>query len=170
MSLTASVSPEQCTRREFICRTIRALLPVAATMGMSCHSPSLRRPTKAMATAAPARLFFVSQGRTALVHADGTGLHYLNFALPNQVTWQPAGFFSDGRRVLFLSMEARRDGPGRPFDEYYTQTPTHLWIYHLDTGALEEIATRERQAPFYTPQLLLSDERMLVQVVRQRVG
>jgi hypothetical protein len=33
-----------------------------------------------------------------------------------------------------------RDGPGRPFAEYYTQTPTHLWIYDLDRETLEEIA------------------------------
>ena len=30
-------------------------------------------------------------------------------------TWQPVDFFSDGHRVLFLSMEPRRDGPGRSF-------------------------------------------------------
>jgi len=105
-----------------------------------------------------------------LINADGTGLRYLEFDVPNQATWQPAGFFSDGRRVLFLSMEPRRDGPGRPFEEYYTQTPTHIWIYDLDTGALKEIATRDRLAPFYTPQLLLNDDRMLVQVVRDKVG
>lgn len=118
----------------------------------------------------PRRLCFVSQGRTGLIHADGSGLRFLEFEVPNQATWQPAGFFPDGRRVLFLSMEPRRDGPGRPFDEYYTQTPTHLWIYDLDSGSLEEIATRDRLAVFYTPQLLLGEERMLVQVVRKGVG
>jgi len=73
----------------------------------------------------------VSQGRTALINADGTGLRYLQFDVPNQATWQPADFFLRRHRVLFLSMEQRRDGPGRPFEEYYTQTPTHLWIYDL---------------------------------------
>ncbi len=116
------------------------------------------------------RFFFVSDGKTALMNADGTGLRYLEFKVPDQVTWQPAGFFSDGSRVLFLSMEARRDGPGRPFAEYYTQTPTHLWVYDLDSDALKELATRDRMAAFYTPQLLLNDERMLVQVVRNKVG
>ena len=51
------------------------------------------------------------------MNADGTGLRYLEFNQPNQVTWQPALYLSDGRRVIFLSMEARRDGPGRPFGE-----------------------------------------------------
>jgi TolB protein len=101
--------------------------------------------------------------------SDGTDLRYFDFQKPNQVTWQPGPFLSDGR-VIFLSMEARRDGPGRPFEEYYTQTPTHLWIYDLKKDALTEIATQERLAVFYTPALLVSDERILVQVVRNKVG
>lgn len=104
------------------------------------------------------------------MNADGSGLRYFAFKAPDQVTWQPGPFFSDGRRVIFLSMEQRRDGPGRPFDEYYTQTPTHLWVYHLERRSLTEIATRERLAVFYTPALLVGEERLLVQVVRNRVG
>ena len=149
-------------RRRFLAAA--ALAPIAAAT--SCQS----RLGSRGGSARPARFFFVSQGKTALMNADGTGLRYLDFHVPKQATWQPGGFFSDGHRVLLLSMEARRDGPGRPFEEYYTQTPTHLWIYDLDSGALEEIATRDRMAVFYTPQLLLSDQRMLVQVVRNKVG
>jgi TolB protein len=67
-------------------------------------------------------------------------------------------------------MEARRDGPGKPFDEYYTLTPTHLWIHDLEEGSLTEIVQRDRLAPFYTPALLVSDERILVQVVKDKVG
>jgi Tol biopolymer transport system component len=116
------------------------------------------------------RLFFTSQGRTALMNADGTGLHYFDFKVSNQVTWQPGPFFADGRRVIFLSMEQRRDGPGHPFAEYYTQTQTHLWAYDLETKSLAELATRDRMAVFYTPALLIGDKRMLVQVVRNNVG
>ncbi len=116
------------------------------------------------------RLFFTSQGRTAVINSDGTGLRYFDFKVADQVTWQPGPFLSDGRRVLFLSMEARRDGPGRPFDKYYHQTPTHLWLYDLDRDSLTEIATRNRLAPFQTPALLVSDERLLVQVVRDQGG
>ena len=61
-------------------------------------------------------------------------------------------------------------GPGRPFEEYYTQTPTHLWVYDLDKDSLTKIATRDRLAVFYTPALLLGDERILVQVVRHKAG
>ena len=116
------------------------------------------------------KLFFNSQGRTALINADGSGLRSFDFNVPDQVTWQPGPFLSDGRRMIFLSMEARRDGPGRPFNEYYHQTPTHLWLYDIESDSLTEICTRERLAVFYTPALLLSDERILVQVVRDSGG
>lgn len=105
-----------------------------------------------------------------MINADGTGLRYLEFAVPDQVTWQPGPCLSDGRRVIFLSMEARRDGPGRPFAEYYHKTPTHLWLYDLDRDTLEEIATRDRLAVFQTPALLISDERLMVQVVGDQGG
>ena len=105
-----------------------------------------------------------------MMNADGSGLRFFEFDVPNQATWQPAGFFPDGRTILFLSMEPRRDGPGKPFGEFYHQTPTHLWTYDLDKDALTEIATRNRLAVFYTPQLLLKNGRLLVQVVRNKVA
>jgi Tol biopolymer transport system component len=63
----------------------------------------------------------------------------------NQATWQPGPFFSDGRRVVFLSMEPRRDGPGGPFDVFYTQTPTHIWVHDLERGSLDELCTKDRK-------------------------
>src|SRR5690349_16820674 len=162
-SRNSSTLRTKVNRRQFL--AVTALASLAA--GASCRSPGGEGRSR---TDRLPRLFFLSQGRTGLINADGTGLRYFEFDVPDQVTWQPADFFSDGRRVLFLSMEPRRDGPGRPFEEYYTQTPSHLWIYDLDSSSLKEIATRDRMAPFYTPQLLLNDERMLVQVVRNKVG
>jgi Tol biopolymer transport system component len=151
-------------RRQFL--TLAALSP-AMTMSVSCRHPMTAHSGR---SSPPARFFFTSQGRTALMNADGTGLRYFDFKVPNQTTWQPGPFLSDGRRVVFLSMEPRRDGPGKPFEEYYTQTPTHLWLYDLDKDSLTEIATRDRLAVFYTPALLVSDERILVQIVRNKVG
>jgi TolB protein len=139
----------------------------SAMVQVSCRHTNLAH---ANSPPAPPRLFFTSQGKTALINADGTGLRHFDFRISNQATWQPGPFLSDGRRVIFLSMEPRRDGPGRPFEEYYTQTPTHLWLYDLDRGSLTEIATRERLAVFYTPALLVSDQRLLVQVVRNKIG
>ncbi len=147
-------------RREFIAGIAIGSCAVAS----GCAHYPARAPSSSN------RLFFTSRGKTCLIHSDGSGFRVLEFNQPDQVTWQPGPFFSDGRRVMFLSMEARRDGPGRPFDEYYTQTPTHLWIYDLESNSLTEIATKERKAVFYTPELLLNDDRMLVQVVRNKVG
>lgn len=146
-------------RRQFL-QCAAASICAAATSGATPLAESSR----------PLRFFFTSQGKTAMMNADGTGLRYLEFEVPNQATWQPAGFFPDGHRVIMLSMEPRLDGPGKPFEEYYHKTPTHIWIHDLDTGTLEEIATKERLAHFQTPQLLLADGRMLIQVIRDKVA
>lgn len=154
---------------EFINRRRFLALGVAASVLSSL--PGCRSTRSGQeSTSRRGRLFFTTQGRTAVINADGTGLRYFEFKVPDQVTWQPGPFLSDGRRVIFLSMEARRDGPGRPFDKFYHQTPTHLWLHDLDRDTLTEIATRDRLATFYTPALLVSDERLLVQVVRDQGG
>ena len=116
------------------------------------------------------QLLFTSQGKTARINIDGTSLRFFDFSVPNQVTWQPGPVFPDGRRLVFLSMEPRRDGPGKSFDEFYTQTPTHIWVHDLVGGDLKEICTQNRLAAFVTPALLLDHDRMLIQVVRDRVG
>lgn len=116
------------------------------------------------------QILFTTQGRTARINLDGSGLRYFDFDVPNQATWQPGPIFPNGRRLIFLSMEPRRDGPGKPFEKFYTQTPTHIWSHDLTTGQLVELCTKDRAAPFVTPALLLGDERMLVQVVREGIG
>jgi hypothetical protein len=62
-------------RRRFLAA---AFLPMAACV--SCRSTVGARQSRA---SRPARLFFVSQGQTALIRADGTGLRYLEFDVPN---------------------------------------------------------------------------------------
>jgi len=146
--------------------SLQTVLPLVVGCGMLLVG--IARAAEPDASRTP-RFFFTSQGKTALVNADGSGLRYFDFKVPGQATWQPGGTFADGR-VLFLSMEPRRDGPGRPFDEYYTQTPTHLWIHDLQRDTLDEICTKDRLAPFVTPALLLGNDRILIQVVRNRVG
>lgn len=150
-------------RREFFAAAGQALICAALTGRQ-------RAVAKNTDTRRQARLLFTSQGKTALVNADGSSLRYFNFDKPGQATWQPGATFADGRRMILLSMEPRRDGPGRPFEEYYTQTPTHLWIHDVESGSLEEICTKERLAPFVTPALLVGPDRILVQVVRNKVG
>jgi hypothetical protein len=150
-------------RREFLARA--CLLP--AFTGLASGP---RAVTACGEAPRRSRFFFTSQGKTGLVDADGGSLRYFEFDKPGQATWQVGATFPDARRVIFLSMEPRRDGPGRPFEEYYTQTPTHLWVHDLETGSLEEICAQGRLAPFVTPALLLGDDRILVQVVRKKVG
>ena len=145
-------------RRTFLKTT--ASLPLVASVGNFALANS---PTRQQ------RFFFTSQGKTAMMNADGSGLRYLSFDIPNQATWQPTGFFPNSHRVLLMSMEPRKDGPGRPFSEYYHKTRTHIWIHDLETGSLDEIVTKERLAPFCTPQLLLPGGRLLIQVVRDKV-
>lgn len=120
--------------------------------------------------AASEKLLFASRGRMGLVDLNTLHVKYLELDAPGQATWQVAAVMPDRERLLMLSMEPRRDGPGKPFDEYYTQTPTHLWLYELTSGKLEEICHRDRLAPFVTPSLLIGDDRLLIQVVKNKVG
>jgi Tol biopolymer transport system component len=184
MQIPLPFSPFPCgfaanSRRS--CRVRCAVLLAAAIGGVvvgppkavPAAEPALPPPASAADTASAAagrRLLFTSQGRTGFVQSNGAGLRYLDLQRPLQVRWQPGPVMPDGARAVFLSMEERRDGPGRPFDEFYTQTPCHLWLYDFDHGTLEEICQRDRMAPFMTPSLLLGDERILVQVVRDQVG
>jgi len=166
-----TVSEQSCSHFSLATLRRRDFLALAAL------SPALVNLTDAATDAAEnpespprPRLLFTSRGKTGIVNTDGSGLRYFDFQIPGQVSWQPGPVFADGKRLVFLSMEPRRDGPGRPFDEYYTQTPTHLWVHDLESGALDEICAKDRLAPFVTPALLLGDDRILVQVVRKKVG
>ncbi len=133
-------------------------------LGLLCSH--LARGVEAAERPHPGRLLFTSQGKTGIISADGASLNFLDLAAPKQVTWQPVAFFRNGRRVLMMSMEARRDGPGKPFPDYYHLTPTHMWIYDLETRRLTEIEDKNRLAPFYAPSLLLPDQnRILFQIV-----
>src|SRR5262249_37777208 len=58
---------------------------------------------------AQARILFSSQGRAGIMNADGSGLRYFGFKVPGQATWQAVQPFPDGKRIVLLSMEPRRD-------------------------------------------------------------
>jgi len=98
---------------------------------------------------------FASRGRIGLIKPDGTGERYLEFDIPGQVSWQVGPQFSDGRRVILLSIEEGKAWEGK--------VQTHLWIYDLFSQALTAIATKDRPAPFMTCSTLLpGEERMVV--------
>jgi Tol biopolymer transport system component len=154
-----------------VARMRKALLFLTLILSASFAAPQAQAATPGKKLpAGRSRFLFTSQGKTGIVNSDGTGLRYFDFKVPGQAAWQPGPEFGDGRRVVMLSMEPRRDGPGRPFSQYYSQTPTHIWAFDLKTGSLEELCKKNRLAPFETPALLISDERILVQVVRNMVG
>ena len=159
LNLDPPHTPPVLARRQFL--GLAALLPALAASAAE-NQPPRKGP----------RLFFTSAGKTALIQAAaGAKPTWLSFDVPEQVTWQPGPDLPRGGGVVFLSMEARRDGPGRPFSEYYTRTPTHLWRYDLKTGALAELCKdREHLAVFVTPALALPNDRLLVQVVKEGVG
>jgi TolB protein len=94
------------TRRNFLSAAV--LAPALTAIGF--------RSAAAEAADPPARFLFTSRGKTGLARVDGQGLRYFDLNVPNQATWQPGPVFGDGQRVVMLSMEPRRDGPGRPFD------------------------------------------------------
>ena len=68
---------------------------LAAAGFLPALAVALRRRRRAVAAGgdAPrkARFFFTSQGKTALVNADGSGLRYFDFDKPGQATWQLGG-------------------------------------------------------------------------------
>ena len=98
---------------------------------------------------------FASRGKIGLINPDGTGEHYLEFDVPGQVSWQVGPQFSDGRRLILLSVEEGKAWEGK--------VQTHLWTYDLQSQGLTEIATRDRPAPFMTCCALLpGEERMVV--------
>ena len=161
-----SRSASAFTRRAWL----QSSLAASAACMAGCSSLAFDDRSKQHAGAR--RLFYTSAGRTWWIDANQAQSmpKALEFQAPNQVTWQPTGFFRDGR-VLMLSLEARQDGPGRPFDQYYTLTKTHIWRGNPESGALEELATLDRLAVFETPALLLpGEERMLIQVAKPGSG
>lgn len=156
----------ECGRRDFLKASGSGLLSfvVAQTDFQSAANRS---------DPAHSEFFFNSLGtwltaqgsRLGLMNNDGTGLRYPKFDVPNQVGWEVATFFPDGRRAILVSRDTVNPH-GKPFSEWYHKVPTHIWIYDIERGSLSEIAKKQRLAPMYFPGPLLPDEeRMIVQVV-----
>jgi len=118
----------------------------------------------------PPRLFFVSQGRTALINADGTGLRYLQFDVPNQATWQPADFFLRRAPGAVPQYGAASDGPGRPFEEYYTQNTDAPLDLRSRFRLVEKIATRDRLRRSMRRNCCWTTSECWCKVVRNKAG
>jgi hypothetical protein len=97
---------------------------------------------------------FASCGRIGMIRPDGSGLHALEFNVPDQVNWQLGPLFADGERCIVTSYEA-----GKPWEH---EVRTHLWIHHFGRGSLEEIATQQRLAPMTLCAALLPEETRMI--------
>jgi len=100
------------------------------------------------------RILFNSRGHLGVVNADGTGQRFLEFDVPNQVSWGLGPAFSDGRRIIAMSVENPRT--------WEHQSVSHLWIHDLDTGGLTEIATKNKPCPFMPAAALLPGEEQMI--------
>ncbi len=100
------------------------------------------------------RIFFSSQGRIAVAHSDTQRHEFLNFDIPNQVSWNLGPLFSDGRRVVLFSVEE-----GKPWSEV---VDSHLWVYDIISTELTEIATRERPGAYMPCCFLYNDDSRMV--------
>jgi TolB protein len=136
-----------------------------------------RRALLAAALAPPAQKFFFtargSEGvrgagsRLGVQRADGSGLEILDFHEPDHIGWLPYCFFRDGRRAILMSLELIPGWRTKTFDEYYPQSKTHLWLYDMETGRREELATKERLSNFIAPCLLMPGEDRLAVTVNK---
>ena len=125
------------------------------------------KPHKFIFSASGTTGFMNTDGKTGLMNTDGTGLKYLDPGRPNQFGWGVQVIFKDGRRILLHSME-KEDWKDRSFYDYYHKIRTHLWIYDIESGALTEIADKQRLANFYSAACLLpGEDRMVVQVISE---
>ena len=107
-----------------------AALPASAAPGAGDKLSSKR----------PARLFFTSQGRTAIIHADGSGLRWFDFKKPEQVTWQPGPFLNVLLDVVDFpeQVAAEVEGwVGRELVPFLTGGFLKCELFHGDTTGLE---------------------------------
>jgi hypothetical protein len=88
------------------------------------------------------RFFFTSQGKTAIINADGTGLRYFDFKVPNQATWQPGPVFPDGRRVILLV------GDDRILVQVVRNMVGQMYSMHLDGSDAREFTRANEGMPY----------------------
>ena len=146
------------TRRAFL--ALAAAVPLAGAWAAPSDKQALLFKVRGKAA-------LLGEGeRLGFMNTDGTGFRTFDFGRPNEIGWGPYAFFKDGRRAVLMSIEKDDDWKTKTFDEYYHKSRTHVWICDLESGALTEIAQKERIAPFYAPCALLpGEERMLMSVM-----
>ena len=97
---------------------------------------------------------FASEGRIGFIRPDGTGEHYLELDVPDQISWQLGPAFADGHHVILHSYEEGKSWEG-------TAT-SHVWLYDLASGHLEEILTSARLSHYIICSALLPGEHSVI--------
>ena len=101
------------------------------------------------------RLLFNSRGRLGVFDLNDSQIWYPRPDVPGMVSWSWGPVFEDRCRVIVSGCE-----PGKAWEG---NVRVHLWIYDLDENRLlEEIARKNRPAPFMVCSHILPGEDRLV--------
>ena len=101
------------------------------------------------------RLLFNSRGRLGVFDLNDSRIWYPRPDVPGMVSWSWGPVFEDRCRVIVSGCE-----PGKAWEG---NVRVHLWIYDLDENRLlEEIARKNRPAPFMVCSHILPGEDRLV--------
>ena len=101
------------------------------------------------------RLLFNSRGRLGVFDLNDSRIWYPHLDVPGMVSWSWGPVFEDRCRVIVSGCE-----PGKAWEG---NVRVHLWIYDLDENRLlEEIAPKNRPAPFMVCSHILPGEDRLV--------
>ena len=101
------------------------------------------------------RLLFNSRGRLGVFDLNDSRIWYPRLDVPGMVSWSWGPVFEDRCRVIVSGCE-----PGKAWEG---NVRVHLWIYDLDGNRLlEEIARKNRPAPFVVCSHILPGEDRLV--------
>ena len=101
------------------------------------------------------RLLFNSRGRLGVFDLNDSRIWYPRLDVPGMVSWSWGPVFEDRCRVIVSGCE-----PGKAWEG---NVRVHLWIYDLDGNRLlEEIARKNRPAPFMVCSHILPGEDRLV--------
>ncbi len=92
------------------------------------------------------------------IRPDGTDERDPNFDKPNQKSWVFGPQFSDGQRIILCSYEDVDRTKVRS-----GKVVTHDWIYNLQTGELQPVLEKNRQADQLRPYCLLAGDQRVIE-------
>jgi TolB protein len=101
-------------------------------------------------------VLFTSAGRIGVIEADGTSEKYFDFGVPGQASWGIGSVFKDNKKIVLMSYE----------DTTISKMVaglviSHVWIYDLSDGTIEEILTEGRTSNYIGCAGIMDDGRIL---------